>query len=844
MNEILSAMSDYGLNPGTLELDGKMHKFKVTPDDHKKSGWYIGWQNHARNGGEVFYVVEFGNYRENLRTTFKSDIKYSRDDRKHIKSQMDAAKKKEAENRTRINQEAAAEVAEVWEKSLDDGTSGYLVKKQIDNQKLGIKFNGKGDFYVPMRDIDGKLWSMQRIFWSGERWEKRFHAGGRVVGCAHIIGKLESTGQVFIAEGFATAASIHIATGGTVVVAFTSGNLGSVARDVRKKYPNIKLVICGDDDCFKDPEKNPGREAATTAAKQCFAGTAFPIFASKDGEPTDFNDLHVREGIEKVREQLKLAPPPPSLAVYPLGFDGQEVFFTSTTNRQVNGFTKLTEKDFYMLAPIDYWEAAFPGAGASRVDWSLAKSSLIEQAKRKGIFKLRHVRGAGVWNDKKRVVINMGDHLVVDGVRVGLGEIESTYFYTLGANLSALHPSPLSVAECKTFLQACEKIKWTKKDSGLLLVGALVASRVCGALPVRPHAWITGGAQTGKTTILERIVRPIMGPNTLYVFGNTTEAGIRQELKADAVPILFDEFETTGAQSAEKIAAVIDLARASWADSGATIVKGGSGGNASHFTVRFAGVFSSIRTKLINDADKGRFLELEMAPHGSDPEHWKELSQLMVQIDLEYSERLFARTIQMLPTMLHNFKLMKVELAKRANSRFGDQYGMVLAAYSIMIMDEPFTEQDAEWLADQVELVEEKEVAKVADHDDALTHMLTTKVQFDRQTFSIRELIGLVWGSVKKNQSLATWLDTGDAASSEYKKVLSRLGIRVDSDFVAVVSCNHAELERTVWTRTNWSKTWGNSLSRLPGAVKKKYRIGGITKPAICIPINMFEMES
>lgn len=845
MTEALSAMAEYGLNPGTIELDQKLHKFKVTADDSKKSGWYIGFQNHTRSG-EVFQVVQFGNYRDGLRTQWQSDVKYSRDDRKHIKAQMEKAQKTEAAHKLKLQNETATEVAQVWAKGLDDGESGYLKRKKIDGHKLGIKFDGKGDFYVPMRDIDGKLWSTQKIYWDGERWAKRFRSGGRVTGMFHVLGKPDLGGTIYIAEGFATAASIHLATGGTTVVAFTSGNLSTVARAIRKASPNATIVLCGDDDRFKSQDKNPGREAAEAAAKECLGRAIIPVFKPVDDmQPTDFNDLHILEGLDAVKTQLAAAPVAPKLAVYPLGFDGPDLYFTSTTNRQISVFSKLSEKDLYMLAPLEYWEAIFPGSGASRVDWSMAKSTLIAQAKEKGIFKLRHVRGSGVWNDEGRVVINMGDHLVVDGRRVGLGEIKSRYFYTLGSNLSTLHSNPLSVGECKTFIDTCSKFKWVKPDSWILLAGSLVTSRVCGALPIRPHAWVTGGALTGKTTLLERLIKPILGPNTFYVFGNSTEAGIRQELKADAVPLLFDEFETTGAASVERIAAIIDLARASWADSGATIVKGGAGGNASHFTVRFSGIFSSIRTKLINDADKGRFVELELAPHGSDPEHWRELEMLLALIDEEFCERLFARTIKMLPVLLHNFKMMKKALAKRSNSRFGDQYGMLLAGYTILITDDKLDEESAEYIAEQVKLEEEKEQSKVADHDDAMRHMLTTKVQVDKSDYSIRELIGLVWGAGKKGASVQTWLNSGDDAQvGEYRKSLNRLGIRVDSESVSIVCSNHAELERVVWARTNWSKTWGNSLSRLTGSQKKKVRIGGIPSYAIVVPINIFDLES
>ncbi len=75
-----------------------------------------------------------------------------------------------------------------------------------------------------MRDTDGKTWSMQTIAPDGA---KRFTPGGRVRGCYYSIGK--PAGVLVVAEGFATGASIHEATGCAVAVAFNAGNLKAVA---------------------------------------------------------------------------------------------------------------------------------------------------------------------------------------------------------------------------------------------------------------------------------------------------------------------------------------------------------------------------------------------------------------------------------------------------------------------------------------------------------------------------------------------------------------------------------------------------------------------------------------
>jgi putative DNA primase/helicase len=830
MNELLAAMAQQGLNPGAFSLDGKLHKFKIEPNDHKYSGWVIGWQHHTVAGGEVFVVAEFGNMREggkDSRHSFKSDVVYSKEDNKIIREKMAKAKKAEEERKEILHEISAKECQALWETFSTVGESPYLDRKKIAGVNLGVRFDG-GFIYVPIQDETGKIWSLESI---AEDGEKRYYPGGRKKGGLFIIGSISDSEAVYITEGFSTGASVRIATKKAVVVAFDSGNLSNAASIIRKKYPHVPIIICGDDDKWKDPVKNPGRESAEAAAHACFGIAVYPAFTDEASSPTDFNDLHVLQGLEAVSALLDIKPPP-AMAVYPLGFDGDTCFFTSTQNRQIVPISTFTEDKMLNLMTINYWEVQYPShSGQGRVDWTSARSDLKDQARRRGIFKGRLVRGAGVWNDEGRIVVNMGNHLIVDGRRVELGELKSGFFYTLGSSLSALHTNSLSVSECSVLVDACKTLKWKKPDSGLLLAGALVLSRICGALPVRPHTWITGAALTGKTTLLERIIKPILGENKVYVVGNTSEAGIRQTLGSDAIPILFDEFETNGPDSAAKIALTIDLMRASWSETGGVIIKGGANGHASQYQVRFSAIVSSIRTNLLNEADRGRFAVLELEPHGGDADQWLRLVEYTNQIDAEFCNRLFSRTIKNIPNLLSNFKLLKVALARTADTRFGDQYGMLLAGFSILIMDDPITAEEATWLVSQINLDEQREVSKQSDQLDALSHLLTTSVAYqgmnERKEALIGELIGIVHKSSLKD--------------SYERDVLKRLGIIVREDSVAVASGNHAEQQRVIWKNEKWSKIWGDSLSRLQGATKGKLvKIAGTPFRCIIVPISHF----
>jgi len=827
LQRLISHLQSEGYNPGEIIPDGKIHRYKHDDKDHKKSAYYIAHRNFSEHSGEEFYVLCYGSWRGEETKTHCTLKVISKEDKKLIEKKFAEMKRRGEASRLVEQKKVAGEVKAKWNGLATAGVSAYLDKKQIKyNSNLGLRYD-QSNIYIPARDIDGYLWSWQQITWDGQKW---FYPGGRIRGCFHVIGDVAPSDVIYLAEGCATAITIFMATQKPTVCAFFAANLIEVARLLKKKYPDKSIVVCGDNDLWtKKPNGdpyNPGEQTATSAAKICLGSFVLPEFKSLESKPTDFSDLYILEGLERVAHQLRQVKIQKKYLL-PIGFKEKEYFFTSSENQQIIGVTKFTKSDFFNLMPLEYWETTFPGAGATKIDWDEATSELMKQARVRGIFESKNVRGAGVWNDENRSVVNMGDHLIVDGRRMELGELKSRYFYSLGIKMPKLSREPLTARECETLTNACHLFKWKRADFGYLLAGAMITTRVCGALPIRPHVWVTGERGTGKTTLFNRFIYPIIGEPLLFAAGNSTEAGVRQRVCADAIPVLFDEFENIGVKSQKRIQEVLDLMRLSWSETNAAIIKGSSGGVSTAYSARFAAIVTSIRQISMTDADQSRFATIELSPHGDDSDHWRQLDALLNDIDAEYGSRLFARTLKLLPTLLINFRVMKKALSKQSPSqRFSDQYGMLLAGYGLLLQDEPMSAAQSALLAEHVTLDEEKEEAKVADQTDALEHLFssTTRLEFttSQKTIKVGKLIESVW----KNKG----------ASDPEKNALSILGIRVESEFVAITATNHAELERCVFRGTRWSQSWGKSLKRLPGASKRKIRIDGIPCWAVHIP--------
>ena len=195
---------------------------------------------------------------------------------------------------------AAADAVGQWEAASTTGHSPYLTRKGV--HAHGVRFAPDGCLLVPVRDAAGKLWNLQRI--APERpadgTDKLFLKGGRKSGLWHWCGDPAGALVLLVAEGYATAASLHEATGYPVAVAFDAGNLAHVTKVLRQQHRAALLVVCGDDD--RDTEArtgtNTGRVKAEAAARAVRGLAVFPEGLPDGG--SDFNDMHQAQGLDAV----------------------------------------------------------------------------------------------------------------------------------------------------------------------------------------------------------------------------------------------------------------------------------------------------------------------------------------------------------------------------------------------------------------------------------------------------------------------------------------------------------------------------------------------------------------
>lgn len=313
--------------PLDLPLDGKMHRFSR---DGELSGWFVGYEMIAPSGRKMC-VAKMGDWKAGVRHDFEeqddnqtplttAELAEFKLEKKKREKEFQAEQLKVQEQTATLAQALFAKMHEPHPETLE-----YIARKKLaslfgarsfttDEYAAEMKTltglspeipSGYTNVFIPARDVDGKIWTLQRVQPNGA---KGFLPGGKVQGVFHLIGDFKPEGEVYLAEGFATAASLFQATGTCSVCTFHASNLLEVAKALRSRYPKLKLMMACDDDIFtvlKDGRKyNTGREKGEKAAAEMGARAYFPKFKSLDGKPTDWNDLHTREGLEEVRAQL------------------------------------------------------------------------------------------------------------------------------------------------------------------------------------------------------------------------------------------------------------------------------------------------------------------------------------------------------------------------------------------------------------------------------------------------------------------------------------------------------------------------------------------------------------
>ena len=231
--------------------------------------------------------------------------------------------------------------------------------------------------------------------------------------------------------------------------------------------------------------------------------------------------------------------------------------------------------------------------------------------------------GAGVWEtDGKIVLVKALEALVIsrDGAKVERTAVpfinrsmldlsRATGDWVDFGELTRYLNEARSQEWCRQVFREVEDVfskwNWKYKSSPSVVTSLIACTWIQSIWDWRPLVAIAGDSDTGKSLIMDAVLhRGIFGPISVFCM-KPTEAAIRQEMKHHGRVLLLDEFEADSNRQK-----VLELFRTS--SRGGKTLRGTADHRGARFGLKNIVWVSSIETGLRKQADRNRFIMLEL----------------------------------------------------------------------------------------------------------------------------------------------------------------------------------------------------------------------------------------
>lgn len=499
-----------------------------------------------------------------------------------------------------------------------------------------------------------------------------------------------------------------------------------------------------------------------------------------------------------------------------VGYDKDFFYYFARGKQQIVSLTAAghTTNNLMQLASRFWWKSEFPKGKSDGFDLEAATDALMRGCERAGIFSVERIRGRGAWYDAGRVVVHLGDRVIIDGDQSAPASVDSAYVYEAAEPITADLTNPLTNRDANQVIKLFEMLPWERPIMARLAAGWCVVSHIGGVMRWRPHIWIVGRKGSGKTYVMSNIVRPLMGRNCLFVQGGSSEAGIRQQLGGDSLPVMFDEAEGEDTAAHANIQRILGLIRQSSSETGGKIAKGTPSGRAQRFMIRSSFALSSINANLVQASDKSRVSVLELNRDCAVYNFDDIVAEEQALLTDEFCGRFYARAIRLAGVIRENaVTFARAAAAELGEQRAGDQIGALLAGCYALYSDKVISFEAArEWVAQQDWSEAKQDIHSESDEVALLQHILQHKVRVRLDGIASDEDLPVgVLVEIARNIKVHSSLTFTSAATH-----LMRIGLRVERDGIFV--SNTSTHLKKILERTHWATGWGRVLRRLPNA--------------------------
>ena len=504
------------------------------------------------------------------------------------------------------------------------------------------------------------------------------------------------------------------------------------------------------------------------------------------------------------REEAEQKRPP----VECLGREGSQYVLYSTAYRRIERLTaeKLTLPNLRAIAPRARWEAwLFPERAAAGDE--VKRGELVEAVQERiladcgaKMFDASRVRSRGVWPDAAGGwVYNAGAScwfIPADGGQVEqVDAVRNGYVYAAGVALPSPADTPLSDKEGRELVELMRARSWVLPGAGDAMAGWMVAAMLAGVMPISPHVWINAPATTGKTHLKNDLVA-VLGDDAMTQEGVPTDAGVRQRLNGDAIPVLIDEVEEGDNETAGRnIRKLLDLMRsASYGK--APITKGGADGTPRLYPMKCSFALFSIANCISRDADSSRCLVLHLRRGDKTIQNiWarQDAGRALVQTP-GFHGRLIARLLGCLPVLMENLAVLREHLGKveGVDSRRAELFAVLMACRHALVSREKMS-QEAMQEAAALMLAYGEQEEKESDFSRCLAVLLGHVVRVRGQDMTVADACRVMEAKVDTETMAACALSLGAA------------GLRWRDDLNALQVDTLADKMKRIFTGTQWS---------------------------------------
>lgn len=410
---------------------------------------------------------------------------------------------------------------------------------------------------------------------------------------------------------------------------------------------------------------------------------------------------------EQRKSNLLIANPLANAPFQMLGYDEGSYFFWTGETLQVQRLSSgdLLGKGVLTIAPLSFWLEQYEkldayGNVSAEPDWLRIGDDLMRAASKYGVYESSGIRGRGYWKDSGQIIHHDGDKItyVKSGEAIPLVSSGLDYLY----QRTPTRPKATSLAtneEVGQLMKAIGSIYWTDNaTASALFFGWLVASPFCGMLPWNPHLWAIAPKGAGKSDTICKIASMVL-PDAIYSKGATTEPGLRQELRQNAVPSIVDEMEPNDIKDCQRVDRIVATARNHSSDDEAKTLKGSATGASVSYNGRSMFMFTSINCRLVNSADASRFAVLGMQLKAKTEETktvFNTIDTICNELDgVDFGRKLEALTANKIEVFMANINLSITVVGDILSSaRSGKQYGVLIGAALTHQLNEAATEND------------------------------------------------------------------------------------------------------------------------------------------------------